>query len=239
VHQYAHVPAYVLAENMVAERGRSVLGDPKLVILPSPQSLSEKAWQALLHYVEEGGHLLLTGSVDRDPYWRPTARVRELVAGAKESPINLRGATIRIGTTDIPVNYSQEMQYHLERLAFADHASFKAVRHGRGMVYLVSDPVELAEGAESAAAVYNAIFRLAGVQSPYIVRKLSSAVLVRPVVLKSSVLYLLMSESKDPEEVDVADRQTGVPISLRLGPGRAALVLLDRSKKAISGKCCD
>ena len=47
-----HLTAYVVAENQIEK-----LGSPRLAILPSPQSLGDSAWNALLKYVEAGGNL--------------------------------------------------------------------------------------------------------------------------------------------------------------------------------------
>ena len=66
------------------DRGKSdcETGPPKLAILPSPQALTETAWQALLEYVDDGGNLLITGSVDRDEHWRIVGRAANLKVDA-------------------------------------------------------------------------------------------------------------------------------------------------------------
>ncbi|HTW30879.1 MAG TPA: hypothetical protein VMD76_04320, partial [Candidatus Sulfotelmatobacter sp.] len=61
----AHMPGYIVAENQLEH-----LGAPELAILPSPQMLTDAAWAALLHYVDGGGNLLVTGPVDRDEHWQ-------------------------------------------------------------------------------------------------------------------------------------------------------------------------
>ena len=58
-----HLSASVIAENQIAK-----LGSPKLAILPSPQALSEKAWQALMNYVAAG----------ESPHHRPSRSRRAL-----------------------------------------------------------------------------------------------------------------------------------------------------------------
>ncbi|WP_158750116.1 hypothetical protein, partial [Acidobacterium sp. S8] len=55
-----HTPVRMLAENRLAE-----LGQPKLVILPAPQALTDAAWEQLLAYVDHGGTLLVSGPVSR------------------------------------------------------------------------------------------------------------------------------------------------------------------------------
>src|SRR5213078_1199439 len=70
---YDHLAPYAIAENQIEK-----LGSPKLAILPSPQAFTEPAWRALLKYVNDGGSLLITGSVDRDEHWHTTMRAAEL-----------------------------------------------------------------------------------------------------------------------------------------------------------------
>jgi uncharacterized protein HemY len=72
--------AYAIAENQIDK-----LGKPKLVILPSAQALTEKAWRALLQYANEGGNLLITGPVDYDEHWRQAARAAQLNVELKAS----------------------------------------------------------------------------------------------------------------------------------------------------------
>src|ERR1035441_9847912 len=77
-----HLPAYMIAENQIEK-----LGTPKLAILPSPQALGEKAWQALLTYVDAGGNLLVTGPVDRDAHWQIVHRAADLGLPSHVEPL--------------------------------------------------------------------------------------------------------------------------------------------------------
>ena len=58
---YDRLTPYIVYENQIEK-----MGSPKLAILPSAQALTERAWQQLLKFVDEGGNLLITGPVDRD-----------------------------------------------------------------------------------------------------------------------------------------------------------------------------
>jgi hypothetical protein len=77
-----HLSASVLAENQLAK-----LGTPKLVILPSPQGLTQTAWDRLLAYVRAGGHLLVTGPVERDEHWSEVKRITALSKGSGVEPL--------------------------------------------------------------------------------------------------------------------------------------------------------
>ncbi len=86
-----HTPLRMLTENRLAE-----LGTPKLVFLPSPQGLTDEAWDELLDYVASGGTLLVTGPVDRDEHWQPVDRMEALGVKATVVPLAVRGAVLTL-----------------------------------------------------------------------------------------------------------------------------------------------
>jgi hypothetical protein len=223
LHYLCGVPAYVITENNLAR-----LGSPKLVILPAAQALSDEAWNALLVYVSGGGVLLVTGSVERDAHWRVTQRLSALGAAAAPEPLLLRAVTQRIGTRSVALSFAFDKQQSAEVLRFADGETLHTVNHGRGRILIASAPVELAEGLQPAADLYLWALGQAGVQSPYI-GQTPAGVLVRPVALADSVLYLIVSESANEETISVKDRVTGGEIRTKIAPGRAQLVLFSRS----------
>ena len=229
LHNYLHVAGYTIAQNQLAH-----LGQPKLAILPSPHVLDESAWKLLLSYVSQGGTLLITGSFDRDPYWRYTTRMKDLGVDAQVLPLNFRQGSITLDGKPVPVSFAD--QAFVDELRFADQSGWKEVAVGKGQLLIASYPVELSEGNDATAAVYAAALRRAGVESPYDVRQLSVGVLVRPTVFANAVLYLFMSESGRDEPVDVRDKLTGAEIKFTLPEQRAALVLLNKKDGRVMAK---
>jgi hypothetical protein len=59
-------------------------------------------------------------------------------------------------------------------------------------------------------------------------------VLIYPVVLRDSVLYIIESESAEDEEVIIRDHATGVRLSLRLPALRAALALINKKSGIVA-----
>ncbi len=220
LHNYLHVAGYTIAENQLEH-----MGQPKLAILPSPHVLRESAWKQLLAYVSQGGTLLITGSFDRDPYWRYTERLKGLGVDAQVLPLNFRQGTITLDGKSVPVSFAE--QVFVDELRFADRSGWKELTVGKGKLLIASYPVEMSEGNDATAAVYVAALRRAGVEPPYEVRQLSVGVLARPTVFQDSVLYVFMSESGRDEPIDVRDKLTGAEIKFTLPEQRAALVLLN------------
>ncbi len=229
LHNYLHVPAYTIAENQLAH-----LGQPKLAIFPSPHVLDDSAWKLLLNYVSQGGTLLITGSFDRDPYWRYTTRMKDLGVDAQVLPLNFRQGSIMLDGKPVPVSFSD--QAFIDELRFPDQSGWKELAVGKGKLLVASYPVELSEGNDATAAVYAAAMRRAGIDSPYDVRELSVGVLARPTFFANAVLYLFMSESGRDQPVDVRDKLTGAEIKFMLPEQRAALVLLNKKGGRVLAK---
>ncbi len=229
LHYLCNVPGYIITENQAA---RIAELKPKLAILPAPQALGDEAWKQLMRYVEAGGTLLVTGSVERDANWRITQRLAPL--GAPEA-ILLRGATQRVGSQEVELNFGFDKQQSAEMFHFTDGETLHTIAHGKGRILIASEPVELAEGLGATAQLYAWALAQAGVQSPY-EGKTPEAVLVRPAVLADSVLYLIVSESADEEEIAVHDRLTGAEVKTKLAPGRAQLWLISKTGGQVLAK---
>ena len=227
------VPADVISENQVAHGAAGRFADlhaadyPKLVILPSAHALSDAAWTALLQYVDGGGTLLVTGSVERDAHWRATQRLAARGAPATAESLLLRAATQPYSDKSLALSFTHEKQQAAEYLHFADGKTFHTLTHGKGRIFIASEPVEIAEGLQPAAELYEWALGQAGVEKPF-TGQTPAGVLVRPLVLADSVLYLIVSESANTEKIAVHDKLSGGEINLTVAPGRAALVLLSR-----------
>ncbi|HXQ98572.1 MAG TPA: hypothetical protein VN774_09030 [Candidatus Limnocylindrales bacterium] len=231
IHYYVHVPAFVLTENQVAKSVDS-LKHVRLAILPAPQAFSDEAWRALLDFVDGGGTLLVTGSVERDAHWRVTQRLAALGAAAAPKSILLRNSEQQVGNekNDRPIDlsFSFDKQQSVEFSEFTNGETFQILPHGKGKVIVVSEPVELADGLQPAADVYTWVMEHSGIHSPF-EGHAPAGVLIRPIYLADTVLYLLVSESATEDEVSINDRLTGGEIRAKLAPGRAELILINKS----------
>lgn len=227
-----HLPAYIIPENQIGK-----LASPKLAILPSPQALGEPAWRALLHYVDAGGSLLITGPVDRDEHWQVVSRARDLALQAHVEPLTYHAATVRLGDRSLALTYAQPQQNWLDSLRFEDGATFKEIPHGKGRIFWTAYPVELSENEQALAELYADVvnrLRIAptfNAQSP-----LPAGVLVYPTVLADAVLYVFVSDSADPAAISLRDQTTGVALSFSLPAEHAAIAVIGKREKKIVAK---
>jgi len=77
----------------------------------------------------------------------------------------------------------------------------------------------------------------AEIQSDYELKSsLSPGVLVYPVSLEDSVLYVFVSDNAEDENIKIQDKATGVLIALKLPAEHAALALIGKKEKAVIAK---
>ncbi|ABF40146.1 hypothetical protein Acid345_1143 [Candidatus Koribacter versatilis Ellin345] len=224
-----HVAPYVIAENQIAK-----LGNPKLVVLPSPQALNEKTWQTLVAYVKNGGSLLVTGGVGRDEHWHVVDRFNALgIKGATE-PLTYKTASVKLGANEVRMSFDQTKQAWLETARFADEKKISEASLGRGKIYWVAYPVELAEGLDAAAQVYKYALAQAGVQPLYGVEGVvSPGVLIYATVLEDAVAYLFVSDDAADTNIAVRDRTTGARLQVTLPSQRAAIRIIRKKDKSV------
>jgi hypothetical protein len=228
----ARLPVYVVAENQI-ER----LGNPKLVILPSPQALSDGAWAALVKYVDAGGTLLITGPVERDEHWQASHRAVELGVKAHAEPLVYHNAAISFGNARIHLAFGQQQQNWLDSLKFEDESTLKEIARGKGRIYWAAYPVELAEDLQSAADLYSQVAARMNLSPPFTTgTALASGVLVFPTVMADSVMYVFVSDSDKDVSVNIRDQATGVPIVFPLQAQHAALAVIGKKEKKVVAK---
>jgi hypothetical protein len=227
-----HLALYAVAENQLAK-----LGSPKLVILPSPQALTETAWQTLLKYANDGGNLLVTGPVDRNEHWQPVARAALVRLDTQTEPITFHDATLLLPGRTIAFSLDQQKQNLVEWLRFKDGSSLKELPYGEGRVFWAAYPVELAEGTDAVAALYSYVAGRMGIAPMFDASApLPAGVMIFPTVLQDSVLYVFSSERADDSKIDLRDKLTGARLTLQLRGQHAALALVGKQQKGVIAK---
>jgi hypothetical protein len=237
---YAHLTPYLIYESQIDK-----MGNPKLAILPSAQALTEKGWQALLKYVSDGGNLLITGPVDRDEHWQRVNRVAQLMPGTTVEPLTSHNAIITqskglyssaLVEFRFPMTFDQQAQSWLEVANFGKDLTMTSAQRGKGRLFWTAYPVELAQGDQPAAGLYSYVAGEIGLQPQFDLASPSPGVLIYPINLDDSVLYVLVSDDANPADVDLIDKGTGVHVAVNVPAQRAALVLIGKKEKAVIGR---
>jgi hypothetical protein len=226
------VPGYIIAESQIAK-----LGNPKLVILPSSQALSDAAWKALMEYIGRGGNLLVTGSVNRNEHWRTVDRLATSRFNGVVEPLTYHTASLQLGNETVPVSFDQMSQNWLEALRFADGANLNETSYGQGHIYWSALPVELAEGTGAAGKLYSYVLARAGITPAFTTEaRLSHGVLIYPTVLENAVMYVMASDDAADSNVSIQDKLTGARFQLPLRSQHAAIVILSRKDGSVIAK---
>ncbi|HET9801771.1 MAG TPA: hypothetical protein VFP96_00910, partial [Candidatus Acidoferrum sp.] len=227
-----HLSAYVVVENQIEK-----LGSPKLAILPSPMALNENAWQALLKYAAAGGNLLVTGPVGRDEHWQSVDRTSALKLNAQVGPLWYHNASIRLGSSSVPLSFSQDRQFWAEVLNLENGETSAELTYGKGKIYWTAFPVELSEGTSATADIYRYVTQKTGLSPQFELQSpVPSGILIYPTVLDDSVLYVFTSESAAPAQIGIRDKLTGATINFALAPQRAAVALVSKEKRTVIAK---
>ena len=229
LYQQARGAAYAVGEYQI-ER----LGNPKLIILPSPLGLTETAWAAIEAKVRAGATLLVTGPFDEDAHLHGTDRAERVGLGYTTAPLEIREEEMRWPGGDDVFSFAGKKTTVLERAQFADGAMWKEVPLGSGRLLFAALPLELSGNLEGLGRVYGYAMKQSGVVSPYTTTEKDAGILICPTEYKDATLYVLTSETEH-QEVSFRDRRSGKLFTSSLQPGHAATVMVGVDGRVIAG----
>ena len=220
LYQEAHGSAYAVGEYQI-ER----LGSPKLILLPSPMGLTEKAWTAIEAQVRAGATLLVTGPFDADAHLHATNRAQLLGLDYQTVPLDLREEQMTWpGGKDLFL-YSGKKTTVLMRAEFPDGSEWKEIGLGSGRVLFSALPLELSDSLEGLGRVYSYAMRKSGVAPQLVLGKDDPGILVCPTEYKDATLYVLTSET-GRRTVSFEDRRSKKKFTTVLEPGRGAMLMV-------------
>ena len=113
----------------------------------------------------------------------------------------------------------------------------KEISYGKGRIFWAAYPVEVSEGLQATADLYSYVAGRLGIQSGFEIQSpLSPGVMVYPLELQDSVLYIMTSDTDVNTRIDLRDKVTGAHLSLDLPAQRAALALISKRSKQVIAK---
>ncbi|MGH9350972.1 MAG: hypothetical protein ACRD2G_02225, partial [Terriglobia bacterium] len=220
LYQYARSEAYAVGEYQIG-----LLGNPKLIILPSPWVFSQHAWETILEKVRSGATLLVTGRFDDDPHFHLTGRQKDAginyqpgLLAAREIPISLPGETERL-------SFPGDETTYLERAFLPGGKTFDQQQLGKGKIIFIPLPIELNSNLEAVGDIYRYALSAAGASPVYTTALRDPGILICPTRFPDATLYVLTSESTG-KQVSFRDKVSGKEFTGQIDPGRAALLLV-------------
>jgi hypothetical protein len=220
LYNYARAEAYAVGEYQI-----ELLGSPKLIIVPSPLTLTDQAWNAIVDKVRGGATLLLSGRFDNDAHFHSTARQQQIGLNYEPALLTLRENILRWPGGSARLSYGGDKTTYLDRAVLPDHSQWAERTVGKGKILFAALPLELNDNLQAIGDVYRYALKIAGVAPTYTTDLAEPGLLICPTRFPHATLYVLASESGAPE-VAFRDQASGQQFSGRLEPGRAALLLV-------------
>jgi Beta-galactosidase len=219
LYGYARSQAYAVGEDQVA-----LLGNPKLIIVPSPWVLNEATWTAIIQKVNDGATLLISGRFDEDPHFHVTDRPSRIGIPYLPGQLFTQVNEMEWPGGKAELIYSGEKTNFLERAVLPEGKTFVEKTVGKGKILFAALPLELNENLEAVGEIYSYALKAAGVKPVYSTDLKNSGMLICPTQFPHATLYVLTSETGQ-REISFRDERSGKQFSGQLEPGRAALVL--------------
>jgi hypothetical protein len=229
LYHHARASAYVVGEYQI-----ELLGSPKLILLPSPWVLSERAWNALVEKARAGATLLVTGRFDLDEHFRPTDRHRAAGLEYAAAILPTRENEVRWPGGAGRATFSGNKTTYLEQATLPGGATFARQSIGQGQVLFFTLPLELNDDLKLLGEVYGWALQQARVTPVYRADIDDPGILICPTDLETATLYVLTSETSVRREVAFRDTTSGTQLRVGLDPGRAALLLVTHAGKIVA-----
>jgi hypothetical protein len=214
----------------VASTKTDKIGNSKLIILPSPRTLSKEAWKDILFKVKMGATLLLTGPVDYDEYWKHCPRLTEVGIRVEKNiePVS-RDEYISVNGKRLHARFTHSIQDIADKAVLGESNvnQFCETKYHKGRIIFLAVPLELADDSHALQEFYKYGFLKAGCR-----RDMSEVgspeVLVRPLFSKNYVLYTVISESDQESNIQWIHLENDLKISLKISGRRASVFILER-----------
>jgi hypothetical protein len=228
LYQYARGQAYA-----VGEYQPELLGQPKLILLPSPMGLTDEAWTAIEKRVREGAVLLVTGPFADDAHMHATGRQDAVGIPYSKELLTLREAPFHFPGGDEQLSFGGTKTNTQSRAMLAGGEEWMEKPLGKGRILFAALPLELNDNLQAVGDVYRYALKTARIDPIYTTTARDPGILICPTVFAKATLYVLTSET-ETSEVAFTDVRSGKTFAGTLAAGRAALVMVETDGKVLA-----
>lgn len=204
--------------------------NPKLAVLPSAQVITEEAWQELLEWVEDGTTLLVTGPIDRDPFFLPAPRIKQLDLDFDIEPMLQHQSYVELDGQKHHLSfYDRSAMQNLDQMIWAENQEeIKVIKHGQGKVIICAYPMEMNNNFEALAALYAFAAEQAGIEKSFSLSTEDPGILVRPMDYQEGRYYFILSETDQTQTFSINDHTLSQEYKVKVEPGRVKMLMIDK-----------
>jgi len=226
LHYFNRMPAISASEYHLSRFEEN----PKLAILPGAQVISEEGWDGLLDWVNNGTTLLVTGPIDRDPWFLPAARLQKVGFDYEIKPLLQHQAEIVIDRKEHQLSfYGNSAMQNLDYMDWQEDISeLKIIEHGQGKIIVCAYPLESGNNPEALAALYEFAATNAGIEKSFSVDTDDPGILVRPMDYERARFYFVLSESNEEETIRIHDEALDMDYEVTVAPGRVKMLMISK-----------
>jgi hypothetical protein len=211
MYYHCGVPMQAVSEYTFAK----FAGEAKLIIVPSPRTLTPECWGALLERVKHGATVAITGAIDQ--------------ADEETLPVQ-QSESFAIGGRDYSIRFEGEKIQRIEKAGFT---RVTQTSDNLGTLIRSPLPLELGDSMDALLTFYRMAMTQARMAPIFIVAPKTPAVLVLPSVFRDVVLYTFVSETNRDTRMQVTDLTSKKRFSVLVPAGRTAMVIINRRTGAI------
>lgn len=202
--------------------------DYSLVIIPSPHSFSERAFEKLLRAAEEKAMaVLFTGPLSLDEDYHRTSRGERLGADADIHNLS-RWETLTFGGKELRLRFGDDEQTRAMKELYSG-GTVRVINYGKSRFYLVGVPLEMTDDIEKIALLYRRLIQHEGLELPFTVKRDGDGVFVGCVQWEHARMYTAVNESGCECHVSLTDNRTGRVIDMTVDADDVRLCVVDDS----------
>jgi hypothetical protein len=228
LYHYARGEAYA-----VGEYQPELLGEPKLILLPSPMGLTNEAWAAIEKRVRAGAVLLVTGPFAGDAHLHDTGRQDAVGLAYAQELLTLRDMPFHFPGGDEQLSFGGQKTNLLSRASLPGGGEWVEKPLGKGRILFATLPLELNGNLQAVGDVYRYALKTAQIAPVYTTTVKDPGILICPTVFAKATLYVLTSET-ETGTVAFTDLRSGKKMEGTLAAGRAALLLVGTDGKVLA-----
>lgn len=235
LHYHLNLQSDLVLEECFKEDNLTQIGEPKLIIFPAAQMLTQETWELLVKYMKAGKTVLLSGCAEFDQYGSYYNRFEEL------------GLEIEIGNSNSVEKISiEENTYYtsfrecvgfmnpakaLNKVIYSKDRENKVRVFSIGKGKLIHCPLalEIGDSLETVVRLYEFAVKEAGVSNQICCvtdTEVNPSVLLYPMVYQDCTLYTLVNEGEDTS-ISFTDLATGTKIKAYVKGQRGAKLWLN------------